>query len=68
MKFRLKAENNKTHCCEYHKGQNMSKIFEDTNFVRSKLDYRTVKFTCSICEYERIYEQLPPEKEIIAFT
>jgi hypothetical protein len=68
MKFRLKTENNKVDSCEYHKGQNMSKIFDDPNFVKSRIDYRTFKFTCSECSYERIYEQLPPEKEIIMFT
>jgi len=68
MKFKLKAENNKTHCCEYHKGQNLSKMMDDLNWVHSKIDYRTFKFTCSECEYEKIYELVLPEREIIAFT
>jgi len=66
--FRLKTENNKTHCCEYHKGQNLSLMMDDPNWIRSKIDYRTFKFTCLECEYEKIYELVQPVKERVMFT
>jgi hypothetical protein len=66
--FKLKTENNKTHCCEYHKGQNLSQMMDDKNWVHSKVDYRTFKFTCSECEYEKIYEMVDKVKERVMFA
>ena len=55
MKLNLKSENNKENCCEYHNGQNVSKMIDDKNWVRSKVDFKTLKFTCKVCKYEKIY-------------
>jgi len=64
MIFRLKSENNKANCCKYHLKQNLNDIIEDCNWVKSKAGYKTIKFICRVCFYERIYEVVETLKPI----
>ena len=64
MKLSLKSENNKENSCEYHIGQNVSKMIDDINWVRSKVDFNNIKFTCRVCKYEKVYQIMGIDKEI----
>lgn len=64
MRLSLKSENNKENCCKYHEGQNVSKMIDDNNWVRSKVDFQNIKFACKVCKYEKIYQIMGLEKEI----